>query len=184
MGSSLSSSASCAPETGLPCARKGLGLRLPRVPLGGVFPREFTCDGADVNPGAAWHRGPCGTRSFAVLMDDPDAVPAVGFVFVHWGVVNVPANVLRIRQDQDWDQVPRAVQLRNSFGQIGWGGPCPPPGDPPHRYRFRLYAMSVPCVPLSAADPPTTVTEFEQRFGRWILATGRWHAFYARPAGV
>ena len=153
---------------------------LPQIPLGRLFPRKFTCDGVDVNPEVRWNCPPCGTQSFAILMDDPDAVQAVGFVFVHWAVINLPTTLRRLQTNQNWSEIATAIQLRNSFNNIGWNGPCPPPGDPPHNYRFRLYALSLPSLPLTPADDPITITEFEKRFAPWILATGCWRALYER----
>lgn len=107
---------------------------------GGVIPSKYTCDGKDVSPplsisevGAA--------KSLALIVDDPDAP---GGVFVHWLIWNIPADVDLIPEGvpsgKSVDELGGAKQGRNDFGQIGYGGPCPPSGST-HKYRFKLYAL-------------------------------------------
>jgi Raf kinase inhibitor-like YbhB/YbcL family protein len=98
-----------------------------------VIPDRYTCEGEDVSPPLRWVSVPDEARSLALLVDDPDAP---GRVFTHWVA---------------WGLDPRAGGLaegaaapregRNDFGTVGYRGPCPPPGDGPHRYVFRLYAL-------------------------------------------
>lgn len=105
---------------------------------GGMIPRKYTCDGADVSPAFAWSSAPPGTRSFALICDDPDA--PVG-TWVHWVVFNLPADARAVPEAV----APRekldngAMQGTNDFGKVGYGGPCPPHGT--HRYFFKLYAL-------------------------------------------
>lgn len=102
------------------------------------IPSRYTCEGEDLSPPLTWSGAPVGTRSFALIMEDPDAP---GGTFVHWVVYNLPASVTSlpegIRSDSDLPQ--GAVHGRNSFGRNNYGGPCPPRG--PHRYFFTLYAL-------------------------------------------
>lgn len=104
-----------------------------------AIPLRYSCDGADISPALSWIEAPQGTRTFALVMDDPDA--PVG-VFTHWVLFNIPASARGLAEG-----VPKmerlengALQGRNDFARIGYGGPCPPPGSP-HRYRFSLYAL-------------------------------------------
>jgi Raf kinase inhibitor-like YbhB/YbcL family protein len=103
------------------------------------IPSQFTCEAEDVSPSLQWTDPPPGTKSFALISDDPDAP---GGTWVHWVVWNIPA---------DARELPKAVAkdtaLSNGirqgiadFGRHGYGGPCPPPGKP-HRYFFKLYAL-------------------------------------------
>ncbi len=116
-----------------------LQLTTSAFPSQGTIPKKFTCDGSDVSPPLAWSGAPPGTRSFALIVDDPDA--PVG-TWVHWVLYDLPANTKELAEG-----VPKQEQLsngarqgRNDFRKIGYGGPCPPPGKP-HRYFFKLYAL-------------------------------------------
>ena len=109
---------------------------------GGQIPQKYTCDGQDVSPLLAWDEPPQGTKSFALIVDDPDA--PVG-VFTHWVLFNLPAIARQLpeavpTQNQLQDG---ALQGKNDFRRIGYGGPCPPSGRP-HHYRFILYALDKP----------------------------------------
>ena len=97
--------------------------------------REFTCDGSNISPELHWQDAPAETKSFALVLSDPDAP---GGTFYHWLVYNIPAATTNIAQGS----VPvGAKQIANDFGKEGYGGPCPPSGS--HRYFFRLYALDV-----------------------------------------
>lgn len=101
----------------------------------GTIPRLFTCDDRDISPHLAWDGVPDGTRSLALIVDDPDAPMGT---WVHWLVCNIKPDITRIPQGT----VPRgALQLANDFGGREYGGPCPPRGT--HRYFFKLYALDV-----------------------------------------
>jgi len=101
----------------------------------GFIPSKYTCDGEDVSPHLKWSEIPAETKSFALICDDPDA--PVG-TWVHWLVCDIPANVREIKEGE----IPKgAKQVRNDFGKLEYGGPCPPSGT--HRYFFKLYALNV-----------------------------------------
>ena len=106
---------------------------------GDMIPREFTCDGEDLAPPLAWSDAPEGTRSFALVMEDPDAARGT---FTHWLLYDIPATTTVL-----WEQA-SAKALCNSFGQADYGGPCPPLDDGPHRYVFTLHALDVPTLDL------------------------------------
>jgi len=103
---------------------------------GGTIPTRFTCDGRDISPPLRWSEVPRGTREFAVLVEDPDADR-----FVHWTVLGIPSALHRLLEGE---VPPDAVETENGFGDKGWGGPCPPEGDEPHRYVFAVYAVDGP----------------------------------------
>jgi Raf kinase inhibitor-like YbhB/YbcL family protein len=109
---------------------------------GGEIPRQYTCEGADQSPALTWSGAPAGTKSFALIADDPDA--PVG-TWVHWVVYDLPGDATELPQG-----VPATDTLAgdgkqgvNDFRKVGYGGPCPPPGKP-HRYFFKLYALDAP----------------------------------------
>jgi hypothetical protein len=106
---------------------------------GGTIPKKFTCDGPDISPQLSWKDAPAATKAFALIMDDPDAPAGT---WVHWVLYNVPANKTDLPEAvEKQEQVAGgALQGRNDFRKIGYGGPCPPPGTP-HRYYFKLYAL-------------------------------------------
>ena len=106
---------------------------------GETVPRQFTCDGNDTPPPITLSDPPEGTRSFALIMDDPDAPKGT---FTHWLAYDIPAGSGDL-------QVDGGKTLLNSFGREGYGGPCPPPGHGPHRYFFTVYAIDVPSLALS-----------------------------------
>jgi Raf kinase inhibitor-like YbhB/YbcL family protein len=106
---------------------------------GGGIPRKYTCDGADVSPALNWNDVPAGTQSFALIADDPDA--PVG-TWTHWIIWNIPANTAALPEAMAkvGESGDGARQGKNDFKRIGYGGPCPPPGQA-HRYFFKLYAL-------------------------------------------
>ena len=104
----------------------------------------FGCSGGNISPALSWSNAPAGTRSFALLMHDPDAPTGSGWW--HWVVYNIPAGTTSLAAGAGDPKKgllpPGAVQGRTDFGTAGYGGPCPPPGKP-HRYYLRLYALKV-----------------------------------------
>ncbi len=105
---------------------------------GADIPLRHTCDGDNLSPRLTWTDVPNGTRSLALIVDDPDAP---GGTFTHWILYDMPAGARDLGQGGA-----AGVSGRNGFGRNGYGGPCPPHGDPPHRYRFTLYALDVPTL--------------------------------------
>jgi len=105
----------------------------------------FGCTGMNVSPQLSWVDPPKGTKSFAVTVFDPDAPTGSGFW--HWVVFNIPADVTSLAKgagDPKGAAAPKnAVQSRTDFGKPGYGGPCPPKGDRPHRYIFTVFAVDV-----------------------------------------
>lgn len=110
---------------------------------GAAIPDLYTCEGSNISPPLAWEGVPEGARSLALVVDDPDAPMGV---FIHWVLYNLPGDsralepgVMPTKTLKDG-----ALQGMNDFHDPGYGGPCPPRGNGPHRYYFRLYALDVP----------------------------------------
>ena len=92
---------------------------------------------AMISPPLAWHNAPANTKSFALIVDDPDAPHGT---WVHWIVYNLPATVTQLEQHSDIEKL-GGIQGTTSFKNIGYGGPCPPSGT--HRYFFKVYAVDM-----------------------------------------
>lgn len=116
----------------------GFELRCEAFGSGERIPTRYTADGDDLSPPLAWGNPPEGTRSLALIVDDPDAP---GGLFTHWMVIGLPASPGDMVEGRGTDpsDVAGATTLVNDFGEPGWGSPAPPDGV--HRYRFRLLAL-------------------------------------------
>lgn len=154
-----------------------LQLSSPAFENGARIPERFTCDGADVSPPLRWSGVPSGTRSLALLCDDPDAP---GGVFHHWAMFNLPADQNEITEGYATEArvaelgpsvglgVRTVRQGVNGFGHRGYRGPCPPRDHEPHRYHFHLLALDIDrldladapaCAAVAAAARPHVVEE-------------------------
>lgn len=138
------------------------------------IPERFTCDGEDLSPPLAWHGVPVETRSFALVCDDPDAPRGT---WVHWLLYNLPAEAVELGAGVPrLPELPsRARQGINDGGDVGYGGPCPPGGQP-HRYFFRLHALDT-----SLNLPPgVNRADLEQAMAGHVLAVGTLMGTYER----
>ncbi len=130
---------------------------------GGEIPRKYTCEGDDLSPELSWSEPPKGTKSFALIADDPDAPSGT---FTHWVLYDVPAEMRQLAEGASRGQLPAgASQGRNGFGKTGYGGPCPPPGKP-HRYFFKLYALDANL----GLKPGASKQQLEQAMKGHVLA--------------
>ena len=113
----------------------------------------FGCTGQNTSPALAWRNAPSGTKSFAVMVHDPDAVTG-GAGFWHWAVINLPSGIAGVARGAgavSGSALPEgAKQIATDFGTPSWGGPCPPAGDKAHRYDFTVYAMKAEKVEIPA----------------------------------
>jgi Raf kinase inhibitor-like YbhB/YbcL family protein len=142
---------------GLPAAAADFTLTSPQFAPGAKLGEAqvyngFGCSGGNVSPELRWSGAPEGTKSFALLVHDPDAPTGSGWW--HWVAWNIPATATSLPAkagDPAAGLMPAgAVQGRTDFGVPGYGGPCPPPGSKPHRYYFRLHALKVDRLDLPA----------------------------------
>ncbi len=100
-----------------------------------MIPKKYTCDGDDVSPPLSWKNAPVNTKSFVLIVDDPDAPRGT---WDHWILLNIPTHVNGL--EENISQLPNGTQEGlNSWGKTEYGGPCPPSGV--HRYFFKLYAL-------------------------------------------
>ena len=132
----------------------------------------FGCAGGNQSPYLSWSGAPSETKSFAVTCYDPDAPTGSGFW--HWLVVNIPASVTELPLDAGTPNAGKlpngALQTRTDFGKPGYGGPCPPPNDHPHRYVFTVFAVSQESLPVTA-DSSAAVVGFDLHFSTLAKAT-------------
>lgn len=139
-------------------------LTSPQIKSGGRFADEqvfngFGCEGGNVSPALDWKGAPAGTKSFAVTVYDPDAPTGSGWW--HWVMFNIPANTTTLAKNAGNPEAGLApggsVQSRTDFGKSGFGGPCPPAGDKPHRYQITVHALKTDKLPLDENAPAALV---------------------------
>jgi Raf kinase inhibitor-like YbhB/YbcL family protein len=167
--------------------RMTISLRSPAFADGGMIPKEYTCDGAGGSPPLEWSGVPAAAKGLALIVDDPDAPMGT---FSHWVVVDLPPRINGLKAGvpaggvvppaslvASGDAAPEAGarQGENDFGDVGYGGPCPPSGT--HRYFFRLYALD---RPLGLAGKAPTRSDVLAAIKGHVLAEGRLIGRYAR----
>jgi Raf kinase inhibitor-like YbhB/YbcL family protein len=110
----------------------------------GEIPKKFTCDGEDISPALSWSNVPSGTKSLALIVDDPDAPDPANprTTWVHWVLYNIPISVNGLSEGVKKEDLPKGVlEGLNDWERTGYGGPCPPIGK--HRYFHKLYALDI-----------------------------------------
>jgi Raf kinase inhibitor-like YbhB/YbcL family protein len=172
-GSDLDAGAAVDPTAGFgpEDAAEPFNLALPWLDGGDIDPR-YTCDGANVSPALSWGAVPDGTVEIAIALVDDSAVNE-GQPFVHWVIGGLdPAEIALVEGD-----VPLgSLQALNFFGDVGYGGPCPPPGDDAHLYRITAYALNQQ-LELADGDP---ATEFLDVIATLTVASADVTGFYQR----
>jgi hypothetical protein len=134
----------------------------------GFIPREYTCDGKDINPPLVIEDCPIGTQSIAVICDDPDSMAGI---WVHWVLWDIDPNVKEI----DENTVPaEAIEGINDFKKRRYGGPCPHTGT--HRYFFKVYALDT----MLGISPDSQKADLEKAMKGHILAQGQVVGLYKR----
>jgi hypothetical protein len=121
-----------------------LAITSPVFAHNGAIPKVYTCQGKDVSPALAWSGLPDGTKSLALIVDDPDAPDpaAPKRVWVHWVLYNIPPDATGLAEAVAANKLPAGTREgKNDWDRLGYGGPCPPIGR--HRYFHKLYALDV-----------------------------------------
>ncbi len=139
----------------------------------GMIPKEFTCDGSNVSPALSWSGIPAGTKSLALICDDPDAPMGN---WVHWVLFNIPPTASGLPRSIAPDKALEngARHGMNDFRKYGYGGPCPPGGT--HRYYFKIYALDTEL----AQEPGLTRDALLKAMKGHILAEGQLMGRYKR----
>ena len=146
---------------------------------GGSIPSQYTCEGKDVSPPLSWSGAGSNAKTFALIVDDPDAPdPAKPQrVYVHWVVYNIPAGTSSLPENASKTGMPKgAVQGKNDWGKPEYGGPCPPIGR--HRYFFKLYALDTELTGLKAA----TKADIERAVKGHVVDSGELMGTYQKAA--
>jgi len=146
---------------------------------GGSIPSRYTCEGDDDSPSLSWSGAPSGTKTFALIVDDPDAPDPEKpqRVYVHWVVYNIPATTTSLPENASKKGLPGGAGVgKNDFGKREYGGPCPPIGR--HRYFFKVYALD---TQLNFTSPPTKNDLLKGMEGH-VLATGELMGTYIKGA--
>jgi len=134
---------------------------------------HFGCTGENKSPHLKWQGAPKDTKSFALIVHDPDAPRPTGWY--HWIVLNIPANVTELKEGQQINHP--MLQAKNDFGSVTYGGACPPKGHGVHRYNFTIYALeSAALLPT----PGSTPDSIERQVKRHALASATITANYGR----
>lgn len=152
-------------------------LTSPAFAEGGEIPRRYTCEGDDVPPPLQWSGAPEGTRSFALVVDDPDAPDprAPKMTWVHWVLYNLPPECRGLEEAVPRDGLPAGTREgTNDWKTLGYGGPCPPVGR--HRYVHKLYALDAELPDLGAPSKAT----LESAMARHVLAVAELVGLYAK----
>ena len=142
-------------------------LTSPAFAEGGEIPTRYTCEGQDVSPPLAWSGAPNGTKSFALVVDDPDAPDprAPRMRWVHWVLHNLPSTITELPEGVMLEALPTGTKEgQNDWKRTGYGGPCPPVGR--HRYFHRLYALDTVLPDLRTP----TRAQLEQAMEGHVLA--------------
>ena len=141
---------------------------------GANIPKQYTDDGTNVSPPLRWADPPQETKSFALICDDPDAPRGI---WVHWVIFNIPAGQRELEEGVPVQETNSsgAKQGKNDFGRIGYGGPAPPKGKP-HRYFFKLYALST----MLDLAPGATKDQLIAAMKGHVLAEGQLMGKYGR----
>ena len=154
-------------------AAQSMELKSTSFSNGAGIPARYTCDGAGVSPNLDWSGAPASTKSFALVVHDPDAPVD----FTHWLAYNIPPAVHRLAEgaSNDGAMPPGSAEGVNGFRKMGYGGPCPPEGKP-HHYIFLLYALNTDLrLPAGA-----TREQVQSAMRSHIVATGRLAGTYGR----
>ena len=141
-------------------------------PDGGRIPNLHSCEGADVSPSLEWSGEPAGTRSFALIVDDPDAPSGS---WTHWLLFDIPPAVHTLPQGYKPGSL--GVSGLNDFRKLGYGGPCPPKGHGPHRYFFKLHALDAATLGLPSG---ATAAAVQRALKGHVLAEARYMGRYER----
>ncbi|MCS7244918.1 MAG: YbhB/YbcL family Raf kinase inhibitor-like protein [candidate division WOR-3 bacterium] len=133
------------------------------------IPIKYTCEGENISPHVRWEEFPKETKSFVLIMSDPDAPFGT---FYHWILYDIPNNIGEIKEGESIGK-----KGKNDFGKLGYGGPCPPRGHGKHRYYITIYALNVESLGIKeGASAKEVLKAIEGK----IIAKGEFYGIYER----
>jgi len=135
-------------------------LTSPAFASNSAIPTHYTCDGSNASPPLSWSGVPRPTKALLLSCVDPDAP---GGTFFHWTAFNLPPDMPGLSEAAGISSQSAFRQAVNNFGHVGYGGPCPPAGDHPHRYLFTVFAVGKDKLDV-AADTSAAVVGFQLHF--------------------
>ena len=148
-----------------------INITSPAFSDGGLIPKKYSCDGENISPPLKWDSVPTGTKSIAILCEDPDAPSGL---WVHWVFFNLPADYIELKEnipdDETLDDGSR--QGLTDFQTTGYGGPCPPWGT--HRYLFKIYALDTKLDIVHLVDRENLLTAMKNHILAEGLLTGKY----------
>jgi Raf kinase inhibitor-like YbhB/YbcL family protein len=167
--------------TSLSCFGKNFNLQSPDLKKNLNIGKKFIwnkdgCHGDNVSPSLTWKNPPKGTKSFAITVFDPDVKSGSGWW--HWMIINIPAKTKSLNTGASKTKlIPQnSIEIRNDFGEIGWGGPCPPPGET-HHYVFTIYALNRESIEYS---PTTTPAHLGVELEKFLIKKTYFRVKYSR----
>jgi Raf kinase inhibitor-like YbhB/YbcL family protein len=151
-------------------------LKSPVFSQGRAIPSKYTCEGKDVSPPLAWTETPPGTKSLALIADDPDAPMGT---WVHWVIYNLSSAKRQLAEAFPTDArlADGTIQGMNDFGRTGYGGPCPPSGT--HHYNFQLFALDA----MLSLPPASTAKQLKAAMKGHILVEAQ-YGYYRKRAVI
>lgn len=154
-----------------------MNLTSPNFENQGDIPKQYTCDGKDASPALKWSDIPPGTKSLALIVDDPDAPDPANprMTWVHWVLYNIPVAAVSLPEAVSKQDLPEGtLEGLNDWRRTGYGGPCPPIGK--HRYFHKLYALDVVLPDLKLP----TKAKLEEAMQGHVLAKAELIGLYQR----
>lgn len=158
-------------STPAPLSNLTLEITSPSFAAGETIPAQFTCTGDNISPELIWTEPPEGTRTFVLIMDDPDVA---GDPWVHWVLYNLPSELRGL--GANYTPTPGVTVGTNSWGRQDYGGPCPPV-DQQHHYHFKLYALDT----VLPSKPSLAKAALLEAMEGQVLAQGELIGVYVKP---
>ncbi len=152
-------------------------LSSPAFKDGASIPHKFSCSGKDISPPLRWTKVPSKAQSLALIVEDPDAP---NLIWDHWILFNLPANINQLNAHITPENIKykKAKHGKNNFDQLKYGGPCPPKGDGPHTYYFKLYALDT----MLSLDAGVQKKQLLQAMENHIVAQGQLKGTFERSS--
>lgn len=166
-------------DTTSPATLVRLQIKSTSFDSGGIIPDKYTCvSGTQIFPNISWNASGKSVKSYVLILDDPDAVLVVGYVWNHWLLYDIPSSVLSLGEGTNTLQ-PMPLGIKRgvtSFGDTAYGGPCPPSGQL-HHYIFKLYELDIASLGINRGS---SVSEVRQAMKGHMLDSATYSGTFQR----